>query len=127
VKPALILIAALALMAFAALGLSRPAHAGPVADWGGTGCRLDKALQQEHVAVVTYHNELTGGVEHNAGSVDLYGLQIRLIVTMGAGNMPDRFEVIAPEGFVAVPREVVLQEGKSGVVLIFAIAGMLIG
>ena len=103
------------------------ANAGPIADWGGTGCRLDKALSKPYVATVTCHNELTGGVRDNAGAVDLYGLRIGLVVTMGDGRVPDTFQIFPPEGFFAVPPEMTLREGETGVVLIFLIAGMVMG
>ena len=51
------------------------------------------------------------------------GLVVALSVGHGPGFMPDRFTLTPPEGFVAVPDVLMLDEHTTGVALIFEWTG----
>ena len=101
------------------LGLA-PLRAYPqtAVNWGGTGCAITTVTGQPHVAEITCHNVLTGGVTHNRGVVMLDGQPVEIIATMGPGDVPDRFEVIPPVGYTADPA-VDVPEGGQAVIRVY--------
>jgi hypothetical protein len=54
----------------------------------------------------------------------LRGFEVVVRVDHGAGDMPDRFTVVPPAGFIAVPAFVDVGEHDQGVILIFSVEGV---
>ena len=100
----------------ASLALALPASAQDTVDWSGTGCRMVLTPDKPHVAEITCLNRLTGGVQNNEGALVVGGFQVGVGATMFPGDVQDEFVVIPPDGYVAVPPVLVLDEGTAGVV-----------
>ena len=109
-------------MASAALAL--PAHAQDAADWGGTGCRLVPVDGAAYVAEVQCRNVQTSGAAFTEGVMLAGDLVVHLSVLHGPGEVPDLFTITPPEGYVADPPMLSLQEHSRGVVLIWPWVGM---
>lgn len=106
------------LLAFASM-----ARAESTANWGGTGCTLRAVDDQAHVAVLSCHNRLTGGQPITRADLTAEGVTVGLTVFHGPGDIPDRFIVVVPDGFYAVPSEVDIGEDAGADVLIYEWTG----
>lgn len=126
-KKLFIIALAIALFTLGVLGTVAAALAGPIANWGGTFCKLEPAMQQQHIAKVTCSNILTGGETENRAVLSIGGLAVGITATMGPGRSTDKFELTLLDGLIAVPPMIDLQEGASGSMLIFALGSMLVG
>ena len=76
------------------------------------------------VAMVLCVNRLTNG--HDSllvFSLDLHGFTVEVTVDHGDHTYPDIFAVTPPEGYIAVPPSVSVEEGETAVILIFAADG----
>jgi hypothetical protein len=101
-----------------------PAFADPVADFGGTGCTLHPVAGQAHVAEVHCRNVETSGPAYDEGAMDAGGLVVGLTVWHGPGDIPDRFDLTAPDGHVVIPDVLLLDEHTRGVALVYPWVGM---
>lgn len=106
------------------LFLATPASAQSVADFGGTGCRLIPVEGQSQVADVICHNAVTSGEAWSEGAMVAGGLVVGLTISHGPGDVPDIFTIIPPEGYVADPPVMVLDEHARGVAVIREWVGM---
>jgi hypothetical protein len=101
--------------------IAAPAWASDSAMFGGTGCKLVLTPGQAHVAEVHCRNILEGGSPVNAATLTAGWLSVDLIIRHQPGDIPDRFEVIPPDGYsggaVNVP------EDGEGVILILPYLG----
>lgn len=68
---------------------------------------------------VILSNELTTGgtLDFNVDMVD-NGVEIRVVVMQGPGEIPDVLYVIPPSGYIAVPETISVEEGSQGIILI---------
>lgn len=103
----------------ASLALALPASAQDSAWWQSTGCQLVPVTGEAWVAEVRCANFLTNMTPADV-SADLHidGLTVHLALAQTYGRTPDTFSVAVPDGFVAVPPVLVLDEETAGVVLI---------
>ena len=103
------------LSALAALAL--PAAAQDSAWWETTGCQLVPVHGEAWVAEVICRNELTSMTSPDvSAALSIDGLTVQLAVAQTLGRTPDSFMVTPPDGFVADPPVLVLDEGTVGVV-----------
>jgi hypothetical protein len=95
-----------------------------VRHWGGSSAMLAPA-EGAAVARVICVNRLTSG---HAMVLEfplaLGGFGVTVLVEHGAGDVPDRFTVVPPDGFIAVPAFVDVGEHDQGEILIFSVAGV---
>ena len=70
------------------LFLAFPASAQDTVDWSGTGCRMVMTPDKPHIAEITCHNYLTGGVTDNEGAVAVGGLVVGIIATKESEYTP---------------------------------------
>lgn len=101
-----------------------PAAAQEVHNWGASSARL-VAGDPPRVECV---NRLTGGHD----MVLRFGLQLGAMVVAvtvdhGPGDEPDRYTVTPPDGWFAVPPYLDVQEGKTGLILLYPMDGALMG
>jgi RNA polymerase subunit RPABC4/transcription elongation factor Spt4 len=101
--------------------IAAPAFASDSAMFGGTGCKLTLTPGQPHVAEVHCRNILEGGRPVNGATLTADWLTVDLIIHHQPGDIPDRFEVIPPDGYSAGAVEV--QEGGEGVILVWEWVG----
>ncbi len=118
-------------LTFAALLLAAiiasPANAETSRSWGESSATITPG-QGGPVAVIHARNELTFTAESTfAFMLELDGLAVLVRVEQGPNTVPDRYTVEPPEGFVAIPPFIELDEGTSGEILIFALDGMPMG
>lgn len=103
----------------ASLALALPASAQDSAFWSATGCQLVPVTGEAWVAQLECQNFLTNMTPADV-SADLHidGLTVRLDLAQTYGRTPDSFAVTVPEGFVALPPVLVLDEETRGVIRI---------
>lgn len=111
----------------ALLVASLPAKAQDLVNWGGTYCSIRATPGEAHIAEVTCSNVLTGGMSVNTGTLSLGGAVFQVETLFGPGREVDQFTLTPPEGLVAVPPVIRVPEGGEGVILIFAVEGMMMG
>jgi hypothetical protein len=75
------------------------------------------------VAHVDFTNRLVGAVPHMRFTLDLGGLAVEVIVNNRPGNQPDVYEVIAPDGFLAIPPIIEVDEDGAGRISIYSALG----
>jgi len=68
--------------------------------------------------VVTFRNELTTGQRDFNVLLTDAGVTVLAIVMQEAGDAPDTLIVQPPPGWLAIPSEVIVEEGSVGVILI---------
>lgn len=107
--------------------LSSPALAEDTRTW-----RAGSMVSQMHlapatggpVASVTFHNE---DIHTKSEIFDLAipGLTVTVKTEINhAGRSPDTFAVTVPEGYVAAPPEMTVDEGATAVILIYSVEGV---
>lgn len=103
--------------------LATPAAAQDALHWGGSSATLRPA-DAPAVAVVDLVNGPTGfGIPDPDGQLTLGGFSVHLRV-IGRGNpAPDTYLIVPPEGYIAVPAEVTLEEGGRATVTIYRSEG----
>jgi hypothetical protein len=106
------------------LALAAPAAAQDAAFWGGTGCKMVQVAGLAHVAEVRCRNVETTGAAFNEGAMLAGDLVAHVAILHGPGDVPDQFIITPPEGFVAVPPVLVLDEWTEGVAVILPWVGM---
>lgn len=102
---------------------SGPSFAQDAADFGGTGCVIIAVQGEIHVAEVTCINVVTAGNYHDEAQITSGGISVGLTIDHGPGEAPDRFTVTPPDGYVAQPPVMDLDERTSGVVLVYTWQG----
>jgi hypothetical protein len=76
------------------------------------------------VASVTFHNEDLH-TQSEAFDLSMPGLAVTVRTDINhAGKAPDKFSVTVPEGFVAAPPEMMVEEGATGAILIYSVEGV---
>lgn len=76
------------------------------------------------VASVTFHNEDIH-TQSEAFDLTIPGLTVTVRTDINhLGRAPDKVSVTVPEGFVAAPPEVMVEEGESAVILIYSVEGV---
>lgn len=104
-----------------------PANSEISRSWGESSATIT-AGQGGPVAVVACRNELTFTAESTfAFMLELDGLAVLVRVEQGPNTAVDRYTVEPPEGFVAIPPFIELDEGTSGEILIYQLEGALLG
>lgn len=101
-----------------------PAHAQDAATWGGTGCHLVPVTDAAYVAEVRCRNVVTSGESFTEGVMISGALMVHLAVMHGEGSIPDVFTITPPDGYVAEPHILSLNENARGVVFIYPWVGM---
>jgi hypothetical protein len=112
------------------LACAFPAMAQDSVSWG-QGVTFDVHLipaDGPHFAEVVGVNRTTVGVGSvTAAELSIDGLTVRVTVFHGPGAAPDRLTVIPPEGFIAVPEYIDIEEDDTGVIRVFRLADMVTG
>ena len=108
----------------ASLALALPASAQDSAFWQATGCQLVPVTGEAWVAELRCANFLTNMTPADV-SADLHidGLTVHLALAQTFGRTPDSFTVTVPEGFVALPPVLVLDEEARGVIRVMEYLG----
>jgi hypothetical protein len=104
--------------------IASPAAANPALSYGGTGCEITLTPGQAHVARITCQNRLTSGASYNEGALDAGGLIVGLTINHGPGDIPDTFTITPPDGYVAIPSTLILDENTDGEMLLYPFIGM---
>lgn len=100
-----------------------PAHADTTYAWGMLeGYRSTITLQPTDapgaVAEVVFDNRKVHTDDEVSFVLDLDGLSVTVDASVGRGLTPDRFTVTPPDGYVAMPPELDVQEDGVGVILV---------
>jgi len=79
----------------------------------------------EHYVDVVFHNELAPAWDTHEQIVFNRpdGLQIIVYLQSAVGDEPDVFTVIPPNGYIAIPMEMSVEEGEDGIIEIHAYTG----
>jgi hypothetical protein len=76
------------------------------------------------VASVTFHNEDIH-TQNEVFDLSMPGLTVSVITEINRfGGAPDRVVVTVPEGFVAAPPDLMVEEGATAVILIYSVEGV---
>ena len=95
-------------------------------DWGGSSATLNPDATA--FARVDCVNRMTSGTSpHLAFTLDMDGLTVGVTVEQGLGNAPDVYAVTVPDGFVAIPPSLTLDEDSAGVILIYETGAIPLG
>lgn len=102
---------------------TRPFLLPPVMNGGETPLRISISAPPEgeyHFADVHYHNRLAYGPSTpNEYHFTFQGEVVYVYMNAGPGDDPDSITVIPPDGYIAIPQELTLEEGENGIVQIF--------
>lgn len=104
-----------------------PVLAGDTRTWSSGAMVSQMQLAPETggpVASVTFHNE---DIHTKSEVFDLAipGLSVTVQTRINhAGRSPDTFAVTVPEGFVAAPPEMMVEEGETAIILIYSVEGV---
>jgi len=108
--------------------IGAPAFASDIHNWGGSYAQLVPADNGPHVASVICHNELTMDSPMQFGfALTIGGLTVQIEIEQGSGDIPDLYRVIPPEGFIAIPPAIFVNEGQSEEIRIFVFGEGLLG
>ena len=77
----------------------------------------------ESFAVVTIDNKLAARARTTC-DLTIYGVTVTVEYDAGAGALPDWFRISVPPGFVAVPPQILIDDGDTGRVLIVLDGGV---
>ncbi len=104
-----------------------PAHADTTYTWGSVFYPSTITLQPTDapgaVAEVVFDNKTVHIDELVTFTLDLDGLAVTVDALVGQGMTPDRFTVTPPDGYVAVPPEMDVDEDAVGVILVLPYVG----
>jgi hypothetical protein len=94
---------------------------GSVFYWGKgySFIRLQPVERKDHIAEVEFKNEAIHTDRVDTGALSIPGLSIGFSADVGRGNRPDFLDVEVPDGFIAVPPSISVNEGETGRILIF--------
>lgn len=110
-------------LAFALCLAASPALAD-TCDFGANGTRATIAPHEQAWAQVIIDNRLAPRLREGPCVLTHEGRDVVVMYAAQPGRDPDAFGVEPPEGFVAVPAWVVVEDGAATVVLIWEWAGM---
>lgn len=83
--------------------------------------RLQPTTNPEAVAEVEFKNAQVHGITQTERfTLSIDGMSVEVIATTGNGMTPDRMEVIPPDGFVAIPQVIDVEEDDTGIIYIYA-------
>lgn len=111
------LAAALALVASPAIGQV-------VWDDGAASLDIVPSDKPGAVADVVYRNAMVSAQDVEVYTLTLDGLSVSVTMQHGRGEKPDTAVVNVPEGYVAYPESITVDEGATGVVVIYSIEGV---
>jgi hypothetical protein len=125
------LTARLALACALVLAGTFSAEAQDSVSWG-EGVTFDVHLVPKdgpgHVADLVGVNRMTFGVgEVTQAVLSIEGLTVTVTVYHGPGMAPDRMSVIVPDGYLAVPEWVDIEENATATIRIFRLSDMVMG
>jgi len=68
---------------------------------------------------VTLNNELTSGGELDF-NIDMTenGVTIKVVIMQGQGDIPDTMYVIPPDGYIAIPETITVEETEKGTIMV---------
>jgi len=80
--------------------------------WGAASVEFDGVY-------VTLNNELTTGGDLDF-NVDMTegDVTIKVVVMQGQGDTPDTMYVIPPEGYIAIPETITVEEAEKGTIMV---------
>ena len=99
-----------------------PAIADPSYDWGGSSAAL-VAGPGHPLAYVDCVNELTTTTGELDFALNLGGFVVVMKVQQRNGDLPDLYIAHPPEGYIAVPRSILIEEGSKARISIFSTEG----
>jgi hypothetical protein len=109
--------------ALALLILASPALADDTAYCGESLAAL-RPGEGEAVAQVIILNRYSAAPNSCQEDVTLNGLNVVVQFANQPGREPDTVRVIVPEGYIAIPPEISLEEDEQGAIEIFAVGGL---
>ena len=86
--------------------------------WAGCNSTVTIAPHPDAAAVVTFDNRRVHNTKIEVFTLDLDGLAVSVEAHVGRGEEPDTIFVTPPEGYVARPPMVTVQENDTGEILI---------
>lgn len=95
-----------------------------ITSFGGTGCMMTLTPDAPHVAEIRCSNVETMGNAYDEGAMAVGEMVVEMTILHGPGDIPDRFTLTAPPGFIITPDVLVLNENTSETALIFEWTGM---
>jgi hypothetical protein len=111
----------------ASLALAFPAHAETTHTWGSPFFASTITLQptdvEGAVAEVLFDNKTVHADELARFDLTLDGLTVSVEALVGRGLTPDRMTVFPPDGYLAVPPELDVDEDAVGRIVIFQYLG----
>jgi len=111
----------------ATLILAFPAHADTSYVWKSgrqlSTVTLEPTTAPGAVAQVRFENKTVHADEAVTFVLDLEGVSVTVDALVGRGLTPDRMTVTPPDGFIAVPSELDVNEDALGVILILPFLG----
>lgn len=113
---------ALVALACLAAGAAR----AEVCHYGTSGTNVRIAPHGDAWAEVVIDNRLAARTRHVC-ELRLDGLTVSVRYLPGSGAIPDDFEVIAPEGYIAIPARLRVDDGAGATVLIRPLADLPLG
>ena len=91
--------------------------------YGSPGTTVSIAPGDDSFAVVTIDNKLAARARTTC-DLTIYGVTVQIEYDAGSGALPDWFFVTVPPGFVAVPPQILIDDGDTGRVLIVLDGGV---
>ncbi len=88
---------------------------------GTSFLRLDAVEGKDHVAEVQFQNGAVHSDLVETNTLSIAGLSISFTADVGHGARPDFIDITVPDGFVAVPVSISVNENQNGKVLIYKI------
>lgn len=117
-RPPLPVIAIVALGVLLTIVATCAALAEPTARWGASTATLEPCHAAD--ACVTVINQLSAAPDIVAVALDADGLMVEVYVVMGAGQDPDRVQVVPPLGWIVFPGWADIPEGQALTFRLFA-------
>ena len=74
-------------------------------------------------AAVTFKNSTVHSDQDVAFDLTLNGFTVTIVANLGRGLTPDRFEVIPPDGYYALPQFIDVPEHEQATILIYPYLG----
>lgn len=107
--------------------LALPAHAENVHTWGSPSLASTITLQPTNVegavAEIVFDNRTVHADELARFDLTLDGLTVSVEALVGRGLTPDRMTVFPPDGYIAEPPELDVDEDAVGRIVIFRYLG----
>lgn len=111
----------------AALIFAFPAHADNVHSWGpqffASTITMQPTDEPGAVAEIIFDNKTVHADETVTFTLDLDGLAVEVTAIVGRGLTPDYMAVTPPEGYIAMPPDIDVEEDQSGRILVVPFLG----